>query len=268
MDNTTSDQNNQSPPSDQGQKRLERLGRFSADKKVTHSAGYTNFIRRMRLVLPLVAVCIIVALITWPDQRSTIAILEEDQKESLQTIRKNELSNPKFESVDNKNQPFTITADRAVQADNNEDILLLERPVGELVLNTGGRVTLKSQNGKYWQNQQKLKLEDDVELNNSDGYTMGTARLDIDMNAGTARSDMDVSGFGPAGTLVAKGLFADNPNNILIFDGPARLVLKDAGSLQGLANSAQDDTTQQQQQSAPDDNDDDNNTANDITEAP
>lgn len=260
MDNSASDHDNQGSPNDQGQKRLERLGRFSADKQVTHSAGYTSFIRRMRLVLPLVAVCIIVALITWPDQRSTVAILEEDQKESLQTIRKNELSNPKFQSVDDKNQPFTITADKAVQADNNEDILLLERPVGELVLNTGGRVTLKSERGKYWQMQEQLKLTNNVELENSDGYTMSTAQLDIDMDAGTARSEADVSGFGPAGTLVAKGLSVNNATGILVFNGPARLVLKDAGSLQGLAGGSESE--QAPPSATPE------NTANDITEAP
>lgn len=268
MDNTTQDDNDatqaQPPEINPDQERLERLSRFSADKQVTHSVRYTSFIRRMRLFLPLVAVCIIVALMAWPDRQSTIAILEESQKESLQSIRKNELSSPKFESVDSKNQPFTITAERAVQADNNENILLLERPLGELQLNTGGRVTLQSESGKYWQEQEQLELENEVALKNSDGYTLNTARLDIDMNAGTAKSETDVSGFGPAGTLMAKGLEADNNAGVLVFAGPARLVLKDAGSLQGLAHNG--DSAQSQ----PDEkkNTEPESTANDITEAP
>jgi len=264
MDNSTSDHDNQSPSPNPGQQRLERLGRFSANRQVTHSAAYTSFIRRMRLLLPLLAVCIIVALMTWPDRQSTIAILEDSQKESLQTIRKNELSSPKFESVDNKNQPFTITAARAVQADDDEDILLLERPVGELQLNTGGRVTLKSESGKYWQEQEQLELQENVELSNSDGYTMGTAQLSIDLDASTARSETDVSGFGPAGTLVAKGLHADNAAGVLVFNGPARLVLKDAGSLQGLAggNKSNQPPPSETPEIEPD------KTATDITEAP
>ena len=268
MDNTTQDDKNaaqaQPPEINPGQERLERLSRFSADKQVTHSAGYTSFIRRMRLFLPLVAVCIIVALMAWPDRQSTIAILEESQKESLQSIRKNELSSPKFESVDSKNQPFTITAERAVQANDDEDILLLERPLGELKLNTGGRVTLASESGKYWQQQEQLELERNVTLKNSDGYTMNTARLDIDMGAGTAKSQTDVSGFGPAGTLVAKGLQADNNAGVLVFNGPARLVLKDAGSLQGLASNGDNGQAEpnQTQTTEPE------TSANDITEAP
>ena len=267
MDTSQDDTNQNQTPSleiNPGQERLERLSRFSADKQVTHSAGYTSFIRRMRLFLPLVAVCIIVALMAWPDRQSTIAILEESQKESLQTIRKNELSSPKFESVDSKNQPFTITATRAVQADDDADILLLERPLGELQLNTGGRVTLQSESGKYWQELEQLQLENNVELKNSDGYTMSTAKLDIDMEAGTARSDVNVSGFGPAGTLTAKGLQANNNEGVLVFNGPARLVLEDAGSLQGL--SVNESNNPSQKTAIPEPEPDIK--TNDITEAP
>lgn len=151
-----------------------------------------------------------------------------------------------------------------MQADNDENILLLERPVGELQLNTGGRVTLKSESGKYWQEQEQLELTENVELSNSDGYVMSTAQLDIDMNASTARSETDVSGYGPAGTIVAKGLQADNAAGVLVFNGPARLVLKDAGSLQGLASGSENKQASPKEtpEIAPD------NTANDITEAP
>lgn len=214
--------------------RLERLSRYGADKQIVHNSSYSAFIRRLRLILPLVAVAIIAALLVWPSQDSDIAVLEEEQKEALKTIRKNELTNPKFQSVDDKNQPYTITAHKAVQDERDEDLLLLETPVGDLQLTSGNWVAIKAVEGEYWQAAQKLDLKGDVRLFHDEGYEMTMAALHLNLKDKQALSDSDVSGHGPAGSLEAKGLKADNNNGVLIFTGPAKLVLKDSGSLQGL----------------------------------
>lgn len=221
---------------DAAQRRLERLSRFSASAPAkTNGERYTKFIRQMRLILPLIAVCIVVALMAWPDSQKTIALLEEHEKQSLQTIRKNELTNPKFESTDEKNQPYSVTAEKAVQAEGENNIMLLEKPAAKLELNGGGWVALRALSGKYGQESRQLDLHEQVTLTNSDGYQMDTAALFIDLKSETARTETPVTGFGPAGTLQANGLRSDNIAGTLVFTGPAKLVLKDTAALQGLS---------------------------------
>lgn len=220
----------------------ERLAQFSRkDKQSSDHKAYTVFIRRMRLILPLVAIAVIAALFTWPVQEKDIAILKEEQKEALKTVRKNELESPKFESVDDKNQPYTITADKAIQKGEEKDILLLTKPVGTIKMNDGKNVSLQADDGTYWQSDEKLFLQQNVRLSNDDGYEMLTAELRIDLSANTANTDTDVEAFGPAGTLKAKGLKGNNQNGTLIFTGPAKLVLTDAGSLNALGGAKKEE---------------------------
>ena len=71
---------------------------------------------------------------------------------------------------------------------------------------------------------------------------MDMAELHIDLATRTAHSDTDVKGHGPAGTLQAKGLKGNNETNVLIFNGPAKLVLYDSGSLNGLGKGKENST--------------------------
>lgn len=225
------------------QERLAQFSRKNNNKSAHHHAAYTTFIRRMRLFLPLAAIAVMAALFTWPVQEKDIAILKDEQKEALKTVSKNELESPKFESVDEKNQPYTITADKAVQKGEQKDILLLTNPVGSLQMNNGNTIRLKADDGTYWQTDEKLFLQQNVRLSNNDGYEMLTRELHIDLAARTATTDTDVEAFGPAGTLTAKGLKGDNQANTLIFNGPAKLVLTDAGSLNGLGGAKKEDNS-------------------------
>jgi lipopolysaccharide export system protein LptC len=219
---------------DESEARLERLSRYRSERSGNSSESYSALIRRMRIILPLFAMAIIAALMAWPSMDNKISVLKEEQTASLQTIRKNELTGPKFESVDEKSQPYTLTALRAVQDEQNEEIMHLEQPEGKLALNSGEQVGLKADKGIYYQVPSQLKLNENVRLLHSEGYEMSMTHLDIDMKAGTAETDSNIEGNGPAGTLKAQGMNADNNAGILVFHGPAKLTLKESGSLQGL----------------------------------
>lgn len=220
-----------------------RLAKFSRKQSETfaQSNQYSNIVRKLRLILPMVAIAIIAALLTWPTQERNIAILQEEQQESLQNIRKNELSAPRFESVDEKNQPYTLTADLAVQKSDDENVMLLTKPLGDLLLNSGSWIAIKAEDGTYWKDEEKLLLTKNVRLFHDEGYEMTMAELHIDLKTHTAKSETPIKGQGPAGSIEASGLNGDNANGILTFTGPAKLILKDAGSLNSLSKTEQKD---------------------------
>ncbi len=204
-----------------------------------HSKNYSTIIKTVQITLPIIALGIILVTFNWNRfQDEGIAPIQKRAEEIVQTnITKNELLNPRFESVDDKNQPYTLIAERATQEKSDEDIVMLESPSGEMKLNSGDVVTLTAKNGEYAQSLRQLMLTDDVKLFYNNEYEMDTQALHIDMQTSKASSDVDVFAKGPEGTLEAKGLKGSSIDETLIFTGPAKLVLiveKDALNMGGL----------------------------------
>lgn len=202
--------------------RLEQLTRPQEHK--LPGRFYTGFVRFLRLALPLAALSIIALLFSWPQMEETLI---EAQDESLipAATSRNELLSPRFESADEKNQPFTITAKRALQSDTDPDIILLDKPMADITLNSGAWVAAEAMNGQYRQEAEKLMLEGDVVLFHDKGYEMKTEQLMVDLKGRQASSEADIYGQGPAGTIKATGLQAYSEGGKLIFKGPVRLVL-------------------------------------------
>lgn len=208
----------------------DRLDRLTAPKKERreHNQGYSVFIRRAQLIMPVVAIIIIALVFIWSTtgQESIVAVQQTSLKE--QTIGKNELINPRYESRDEKNQPMTITAKRAVQGGENDNLVTLDEPRAHITLEGGDILGGQALSGEYQQDAQKLTLTGEVRLMNDQGYTLDTEKLFIDMVENKAWSDDLIHGKGPDSTLEAKGLRADSVTQDIVFIGPATLILKDA----------------------------------------
>ncbi len=207
--------------------KLKSLSRETGDVR-RKDEGYSAFIRSMRITLPLIALAIITILFSWNIFKTDDMAPAKPDAKTASAIGKNELLNPKFDSVDDKNQPYTITAERALQ-DTDGELMVLDAPMADIVLNSGTWLAIKSRQGAFRQESQRLLLKDDVRLFHDDGYSAKTQELDVDLKAGTARTNVKITGHGPAGTLNASGMYADSKAEVLIFTGPAKIVLYDAG---------------------------------------
>lgn len=213
--------------------KAERLARLSPAAQNTHvNKRYSRIIRRVAIILPVIALILLMTVFNWNSFKDdTITPIQEEAKAVVeQTISQNELLNPKFESVDDKGQPFTIIAARATQDKEDDDLVVLEDPDGALKLTNGDKISLRAHHGAFRQTQQKLFLRNKVVMTHQEkdalrGYQMTTEELHIDMATNTAWSATDVAAQGPAGTLEAKGMKASSPNETLIFTGPAKLIL-------------------------------------------
>lgn len=208
--------------------RLSGLQR-DANQTRTGDRGYSKFIKSMRLLLPIVALCILAIVLSWNViSKDDIAPAINEKQTVAARAGKNELVNPRFESVDEKNQPYVITADRALQ-DMGDQLMILEKPVADMMLESGNWLAIKSRQGAYTQESRKLLLKEDVELFHDDGYIIKTSELNVDMRAGLANTQTAIRGHGPMGTLNATGMEASTNAQTLKFIGPAKIVIYDAG---------------------------------------
>lgn len=216
--------------------RMARLSRRTENRSVVNH-NYTRFVRFMRLALPVAAGIMILSVFLGAGVTDdVIAPVDEGSQSSdikPKQIVRNELLNPKFESVDRKSQPYEITAERAVQGEKNKDLIILDQPVGRMTLVSGGDVRMSSKTGAYRQNTKRFFLEGAVALEHSEGYRLESEEAHIDLEGQYAWSEQHVKGFGPDVEIAGQGLRVNGKTGEIIITGPATLVLhKGFGALQ------------------------------------
>ena len=204
-----------------------RLDQISAHRQPpkTVNRSYTRFVKTMRVLLPLSAVILTTILILWPDMQDTALPPAKEDIMPDAAQAQNELLKPRFESVDSKQQPFTITANKAVQGQSNRNLVELDKPVADMMMKSGAWIAAESHTGLYEQKAEKLFLSGQVKLFHDSGYQLETDELRIDLKKREAFSDKDVHAQGPAGIIEASGLQAQADQGLLIFKGPAHLTL-------------------------------------------
>ena len=196
--------------------------------RIKVNKSYSIFVRFMRFVLPVVALSIAVIVFTWPEMENNV--IQTANKEDLVTQAaniKNELLEPRFESTNNQNQPFTITATRAMQGQDSAELVFLEQPQADMKLKSGETVSIEAEKGIYEQQTEKLFLENSVTLTHESGYALETDELRVDLKTRQAFSAKPVKAHGPKSELQATGLEANQGAGKLIFTGPAQLILHD-----------------------------------------
>jgi lipopolysaccharide export system protein LptC len=203
---------------------LSRLLNLGRGRRVRVNRAYTFVVRSLRLLLPLAALTILTVVIIWPRMEKEIAPIPREDIIPQQTGR-NELINPRFESMTAKMEPYTITAARAEQALDRQSLIVMENPVASLSLNSGLMLGAEGQKGTYDQDAQILILDEQVVLRHSDGYMLETAHLTIHIKNETAMTQTPVQISGPDMSLEAAGMKADQNKGLLFFTGPAKLVL-------------------------------------------
>lgn len=182
----------------------------------------------LKRVLPAAALLLLVALALAPSwqagpeaNRVTYHI---SQNGGSQASR---MQGATYHGRDQQGQPYTVTAESAVQ--QGDDNVALTAPQGDITLKSGAWLMLKSATGAYHQKGDKLDLAGDVTLYRNDGTVVSTARSTIDLRAGNASSTDPVQVTGPFGTLDAQnGFTLTGRGSAITFHGPATLTLTQA----------------------------------------
>lgn len=212
--------------------RLENLKIENRNTKV--GKGYSWFVKTMRVVLPLIAIALTFIVIVLPKMKDQLVIVPKETlvQPTNSNIGANELLNPNFETIDSNKNPVKVTATRALQNQENPNLLKLENPQADLKMKDGSDVDIQAVNGAYEQETEKLFLTKDVIIKHASGYQLNAEELRIDMKTKEAFSDKNVTINGPAAKIEATGLEGNVDNGILTFKGPAKMTLKSSKNKQ------------------------------------
>ncbi|MBX9634166.1 MAG: LPS export ABC transporter periplasmic protein LptC [Magnetospirillum sp.] len=192
---------------------------------------YSRFVGMLKVVLPALAVVLLGLVVAWPrltanDDRFQLGFsaLSPGSVESLSMI------NARFFGINARNQPFTITADVATEDDPGTGIIVLDQPKADFMTLKGSGVYIEARRGFYYQKQQLLDLEGEVNMFHDEGYELHTEKARLDLKRSTAEGNVPVTGQGPQGRIDGRGFRILEKGAQIVVMGKSSLNLKGAGS--------------------------------------
>lgn len=189
-------------------------------------ARYTRFVGLMKMALPAIAAALLGLIFVWPkvaprDEAFQIAFANFNVK----TIDTLSMVKPRYFGTDDKNLPFTVTADSATQVDQQNTAVALEKPVADLTNKDGSGMVVNSDIGFYRQKDGTLDLMGHVDLFQDSGYEMHTDSARLEVGPGNATGDDPTHGSGPSGTIEGEGFRLWERGKTILFTGKSKAVL-------------------------------------------
>ncbi|HVY15098.1 MAG TPA: LPS export ABC transporter periplasmic protein LptC [Rhodopila sp.] len=174
-------------------------------------------------VLPAIAAVLLASIALWPEIQQVSNATRLSMAHVSGEVEGGSLVDARYNGVDEKGRPYTLTAATAWQIDPER--VGLTMPKGDITLENGAWLMLTAKNGTFLQHLNQLDLVNDVTLYRDDGTTMHTHSATIDIKAGAAAGNDPVHVEGPFGTLDAKGFTVMDKGTSIDFPGPARVLL-------------------------------------------
>lgn len=178
-------------------------------------------------VLPATAAVLLAMIALWPEIQRIAGATRANVAHLAGEVEGGRLIDARYNGIDDKGRPYTVTAATAWQMDAER--VGLTMPKGDITLQNGTWLMLTSKEGTYVQKLNQLDLVKDVTLYRDDGTTIQTASASIDLKAGAAAGSEPVHAEGPFGTLDAHGFTVMDNGSSIDFSGPAHVVLNGAG---------------------------------------
>ena len=198
-------------------------------KPVAHRA-HSRRVGILRVALPATALVLLVLLGLWPQLRGSddrfqvgFANLKPDAVENLSMV------NARYQGIDKRNNPFAVTADKGTEEDPKNGVVVLDNPKADFVTQSGAGVYIEARLGTYYQHEQWLDLEGDVNLYHDQGYELHTQRARINLKDSSAEGHDLVTGKGPQGRLDGKGFRITDEGRKIVVTGQSGMTLKKAG---------------------------------------
>jgi lipopolysaccharide export system protein LptC len=206
--------------------RGDRLARFlpGTNARRRYSVVYSRFVSLLKFLLPAVALTLIGLLLLWP-QMNPLPTKVGFTKATVEDLENLRMLAPRMIGRDEKNQPYTVTADQATQAAASSDVTDLVKPKGDMQINTGAWVALTADTGTYNKQSQMLHLEGNVNVFHDAGYEIQTSSADVNLDKGDAQGDKPVFGQGPDSELQGEGFRLYNKGARIIVTGQSRVVI-------------------------------------------
>jgi lipopolysaccharide export system protein LptC len=177
----------------------------------------------MKRLLPVLAIGLLACLALWPEFAGDADHSRFTFRRATVTPEGGQLSDARYQGVDESGHPYTLTAALARQV--SPDRVDLVDPKGDISPDSASWAMVDAREGVFRSRDGQLDLSGEVSMYRDDGTTLHTASMAIDLKAGAAASAEKVHVEGPFGTLDAQGFTLTDRGGTIHFMGPGRLLL-------------------------------------------
>ena len=213
----------QSPP--EAASRLPRLT-FDTLTPRRFNALRSSVVHLLKVILPIAALFVAASVLLWPHlQPEERRIKLKPVAVGIEDIENLRMLQPRYMGVDEKNQPYTLTAEQAKQDTGDSEVTELSNPKADITLENGTWVALTAEHGQYNKATRKLELSGGVNLFHDEGYELKTARALVEFDRSVASGSAKVQGQGPNSELEGEGFQLLDRGARIIVTGKSRLVL-------------------------------------------
>jgi len=199
-----------------------------ARSTMTDAQRYTRFVTIAKRALLLAALALIAAVAAYSLQP------RESNRVAMTFERLGKVSNdlamikPRLTGTDDDGNPFTVTADSAVQDGRNSRRARLNNVEADVTLKDSGWMSATARSGLIDATARKLALWDGVAVYSDSGYEIHTGAVHVDLASGILHGEQSVRGQGPLGTLKSDRFRIDRQNKRIFLMGNVHMTI-DAG---------------------------------------
>ena len=214
------------------------------------AAARSKLVRRLRIVLPLLAVALIVVLMTTTRERGAEDVFLDEFANLDARPEELRMANPTFAGVDNSGRPFEVTAEAALQAPNAQEVVELVRPRA-ITKGVDADTRVTAARGVFQSEKNELELSDGVTLEHAIGgeiYTLRTPAAKVALEEETVQSTSGVEGDSAAGTLKADRMQAYNSEGRVVFEGNVSMRIYPSKAKQAKASTSDPDQREEPDQ--------------------
>ncbi|MDO8423236.1 MAG: LPS export ABC transporter periplasmic protein LptC [Parvibaculum sp.] len=185
---------------------------------------HSSFVSMMKIALPLGAVALFALVLFYSgvfDSRDRLDITFREIATLNNDLR---MVSPRITGLDKSGQPYLLTADTATQGKAGTSLIELDNLQADLKMSDDGEwVSLAATSGLLNTETETLDLNQKIDVYVSTGYEFHGTEGQINFRNGDFVSNAPVEGHGPAGTLRADKMTADNATKTMIFTGRVKM---------------------------------------------
>jgi lipopolysaccharide export system protein LptC len=227
-----------------------------APRRVFKRKRRGGLILALKIALPLIAVGCVTYIVIWSRHVQIVHPIDVVADAKQQSSTDMTVKQVKYDGVDAKNRPFSITAESAVQpqsqapakaatsADpdsdddalakpvvqssvksNADNVINLKQLVADMTLVNGAWVAVTADDGVYHRDAGTVDLSGNVTLFHDTGLQFETDAATVDLKNDTASGDQPIEGQNLSGQLAAQGFEVRDDGQTVVFTGRAYMKL-------------------------------------------
>lgn len=196
-------------------------------ENVRQTERYSRFVTIMKRALPLAAAALLAAVLVYalqPRQEKGRRLAMSFQR--LGIVNDDlAMMKPRLTGTDDEGDPYTVTAEEAIQDRNDAKRATLKTIQADVSLNNGSWIDTLAPRGTLDARNRQLGLLGGVAVYSDSGFELHTKAADVDMRKALITGNAAVAGQGPFGTFRADRFRIDRRARLVFLHGNVHMTI-------------------------------------------